>query len=56
MNTTKQQIEATCEQLKQALIARLEADIKDTENKLEITRTHNDLLLAKEGVNSIRFN
>jgi hypothetical protein len=56
MNTTKQEIENVCEGLKQALIARLEADQKDTENKLEITRTHNELLIAKESLNEIRFN
>ena len=54
--TTEKTIEDVCEHLKQKLIARLLADKKDTENKLEIKRTHNDLLLAKESLNSIRFN
>ena len=53
---TKEKIEEVCEGLKQKLIARLNADRKDTENKLEITRTHNDLLLAKEALQEIKFN
>lgn len=53
---TEKTIEAVCEHLKQKLIARLNADRKDTENKLEITRTHNDLLLAKGELDAIKFN
>jgi hypothetical protein len=56
MHTSKQEIERTCENLKLALIARFEADKIDTEHKLEITRTHNELLLAKGEVDAIKFN
>jgi hypothetical protein len=49
----KQQIESACESLKEAMLAEYDASQMELESKVAKTKTHNDVLIAKDALRDI---
>ena len=52
---TRKEIEDACEELKSSLISSIELDEKEQNVKLQQTKNHHRLLLAKDSVRALKI-